>query len=147
MQRILDFLAQIGIATREATITGETFLPGIRVERGTILYDLARMTYPGDLLHEAAHIAFAPASQREAMSDEVGTDAGDEMAALAWSYAAAVYLNIDPAIVFHDGGYKGGSRALIENFSLRRYVGVPLLQWAEMTTGETFPAMTKWMRD
>ena len=147
MQRILDFLARIGIAARTATITEETFLPGIRVERGTILYDPARMTYPGDLLHEAAHIAFTPSAQRESMSDDVGTDAGDEMAALAWSYAAAVHLNLDPAIVFHDGGYKGGSHALLENFGQRRYVGVPLLQWAEMTTYETFPTMTKWMRD
>ena len=147
MRVIVDFLAQIGIPTREAAITGETFLPGIRVEQGTILYDPSRMTYPGDLLHEAAHIAFAPQSQRQSMSDKVGTDAGEEMAALAWSYAAAVHLNIDPAIVFHDGGYKGSSRALIENFGQRRYVGVPLLQWAEMTTYETFPAMAKWLRD
>lgn len=147
MQQILDFLAHIGIAAREATITGETFLPGIRVERGSILYDSSRMTYPGDLLHEAAHIAFAPASERESMSDEVGTGPGEEMAAIAWSYAAAIHLNLDPAIVFHDGGYKGSSRALIENFAQRRYIGVPLLQWAEMTTYETFPAMTSWLRN
>jgi len=147
VRRILDFLAQIGIDARETTISGETVVPGIRVERGSILYDPSRMTYPGDLLHEAAHIAFAPSSERATMSDKVGTDAGEEMAAIAWSYAAAVHLNIDPAIVFHDGGYKGSSRALIENFAQRRYVGVPLLQWAEMTTYETFPVMTKWLRD
>jgi hypothetical protein len=147
VQQILEFLDLIGIATRATTITGETFVPGIRMERGSILYDPSRMTYPGDLLHEAAHIAFATPSQRPSMSDSAGTDAGEEMAAIAWSYAAAIHLNIDPAIVFHNGGYKGSSRALIENFGQRRYIGVPLLQWAEMTTYETFPAMTKWLRD
>ena len=80
---------------------------------------------------------------------------GYEMAAIAWSYAALRHLDLDISIVFHEGGYKGDSEALIENFSSGRYIGVPILQWLDKTLGgesakragvEPYPHMIKWLR-
>jgi hypothetical protein len=77
------------------------------------------------------------------------------MASIAWSYAAAVRLQIDPAVVFHDGGYRGDASAILENFAVGRYFGVPLLQWFGMTYDthhaetlgvEPYPAMRAWIR-
>jgi len=78
------------------------------------------------------------------------------MAAIAWSYAAALYAGIDPAVVFHSGGYSGGSEAILTNFAQRRYFGVPVLEWlglaadrktADLLRVELYPHMLKWLRD
>jgi hypothetical protein len=103
------------------------------------------------LLHEAGHIAIADPQRRAAMSD-VGSDPGEEMAAIAWSVAAARACNIPLSVLFHPAGYKGDSESLIENFTEGRTFGVPLLAWWGMTqergcADETvFPAMKRWLR-
>jgi hypothetical protein len=51
------------------------------------------------------------------------------------------------SIVFHDAGYRGGARALRENFLAGRYVGMPLLEWAGLTTAAAYPALSRWLRD
>jgi len=56
-RRIADFLADIGIKVASVSISRKTFLPGILVESGRILVDETQLTYPGDLLHEAGHLA------------------------------------------------------------------------------------------
>ena len=40
--------------------------------------------------------------------------------AIAWSYAAGVHLGLSASLVFHEMGYRGGSQALIDNFSMGR---------------------------
>ena len=89
------------------------------------------------------------------MSGDAASDGGEEMASIAWSYAAAIHLGIEPAVVFHPDGYRGGSAAILDNFTHGRYFGVPLLQWFGMTFepnqaetggGEAFPAMRRWIR-
>ncbi len=57
---ILAFLREIGLDVMAAELDDATFLPGITIDRGKILYDAARLTYPGDLLHGAGRIAVAP---------------------------------------------------------------------------------------
>ncbi|HLL45330.1 MAG TPA: hypothetical protein VK399_01415 [Longimicrobiaceae bacterium] len=83
------------------------FLPGVRVDRGRLLVDEARLLYPGDLLHEAGHVAIMPAAERGEREGDVGADLDEEIGAIAWSYAAAVHLELDPAVVFHAHGYRG----------------------------------------
>jgi hypothetical protein len=87
---------------------------------------------------------------------DVGKKAAEEMMAIAWSYAAAVHLGLEPGVVFHEGGYKGGAESLIENFTNGRYIGVPMLQWIGLTFDERrakemgiepYPRMTKWVLD
>lgn len=142
---IVAFLEEIGIPARAGRVGGEAFLPGLAIREGTIVYDPEALLYPGDLLHEAAHVAWTPAARRATLRDTLTNDPGDEMAAIAWTWAAALHLGLDPAVVFHEHGYRGGSAALVENFRRGRYVGVPLLQWAGMTSD--YPRMDRWLRD
>jgi len=152
--RIVAFLREIGVEVRVAEISEETILPGISVDHGTILVDEFRLTYPGDLLHEAGHVAVTPAERRKRLDGDVGKKASEEMMAIAWSYAAAVHLGLDLRILFHAGGYKGWSEALIENFTQGRYFGVPMLQWIGLTADEKqarhlsiapYPTMIRWL--
>jgi len=153
---IAEFLEQIGLEARETSLEGPTFVPGVRLEQGAILYDPQKLQYPGDLLHEAGHVAFTPVSERSALCDHLATTPGDEMAAIAWSYAAAVHIGLSPTVVFHEGGYRGESAALISNFQAGRFVGVSMLDWAGMTTSPhprqprtqgMFPEMKTWLRE
>jgi hypothetical protein len=153
---IIRFLHDIGLTVRLGPIEGPTFVPGIQIEHGTLLVDLGSLTWPGDLLHEAGHLALMTSERRSKTHINVGKVAAEEMAAIAWSYAASVHLNLDPSVVFHAGGYRGSSEALIENFTNGRSIGVPILQWRDLTAdaeraGELgvppYPHMIKWLRE
>jgi hypothetical protein len=144
--RLVTFLQEIGLTVRAGTVPEASFVPGVAIDGGTLVVDQKRLLYPGDLLHEAGHLAVLPPDARHAIHGDVGNDAGLELGAIAWSYAAAVHLGIDPAIVFHEGGYRGASLSLLENFASGRYIGVPILHWAGLTTTETYPAMLSWLR-
>ena len=147
---ILRFLRDIGIAVDAAPLPADGFLPAIEVRDGRLLYDPDRLQWPGDLLHEAGHIAVTDPAIRPTVS-EFASDGGDEMAAIAWSYAAALAAGIDPRVVFHDHGYKDGGAAIAENFVEGRYFGLPMLQYYGLARfpddeGEQYPAMIKWLR-
>src|SRR3954453_20000896 len=106
-ERIAGFLARIGIPVTQE-LAGDGLLPGLTVRDGGIVADPERLLYSGDLLHEAGHIAVTDPAHRAALC-EVSDDPGEEMAAIAWSWAAAAELGLDPALVFHSDGYRGGS--------------------------------------
>lgn len=154
-QKIVDFIQSIGIEVRKETISEKTFLPGILINKGAMIIDEERLLYEGDLLHEAGHIATLTPEKRVEVYNDVSKNPGDEMATLAWSYAAGRFLDIDPRIIFHDNGYKGESKWLAEHFSTGGDIGVPLLDWMELTISknmakeedETFPIMKKWIRE
>lgn len=152
LETIVAFLTRIGIEVRRAPVPSG-FLPGIAVERGALCFDPERLQHPGDLLHEAGHLAVAAPAERR--RPEVDTDPGLEMAAIAWSWAAAAHLGLPPEVVFHEQGYRGGSRAIITAFQTGPGFGVPLLEWLSMTlTGaralaagvQPFPHMLCWLR-
>ena len=145
LARILEFLTTIGLEVRREPIERPTVLPGITVDHGTLVVDEARLTHVGDLLHEAGHLAVVPAPDRGRLTVDVGADGGNEVAALAWSYAAARHLGLAPEVVFHDDGYRGGARALIDNFEAGHYIGVPILVWRGLTTTEAYPSMERWL--
>jgi hypothetical protein len=146
---IVAFLREIGIPVTAADLPN-SFLPGLTIEAGGLLVDEPRLEYPGDLLHEAGHIAVAPPSSRPAMSgsldDVPGLDTATlEWAAIPWSYAAALEIGIDPELVFHEGGYHGHSAGLLRNFQIGVPIGLHLLVDAEMTTPDQFPGMLRWL--
>jgi hypothetical protein len=147
-ERIVGFIREIGLTVERGDVA-DSLLPGVAVRRGALVVDAARLAYPGDLLHEAGHLAVVEA-ERRAVLDDVGSDAAEEMAALAWSYAAASRLGLDPGVVFHADGYRGGSAGLIEAFDHGRGPGIPLLRWWGMTLGPNgeppFPHMLRWLR-
>ena len=153
--QIVAFLGEIGIPARFVELPKPTFLPGIKIRGGELLIDQSRLRYPGDLLHEAGHIAVADPDRRSGMRGNISNDPTEELMALAWSYAAACHLQIDPAIVFHADGYKGGGQNLIENFTQGNIIGLPMLQWLGMTCDPRraqelgvapFPHMLNWLR-
>jgi len=152
-ERLAAFVRSIGIEVRAATLPEKTFLPGLHIRHGAVLADAARLTYPGDILHEAGHLAVTEPAERNAPALSPGD--GDELTTIAWSYAALRHLELDPAIVFHVGGYKGGAASIIENFNAGRYFGVPLLQLYGMSCEprnaaaigvEPYPHMLRWLR-
>jgi len=153
---IVAFLESIGLPVRVARISGRTFLPGITVQSGTLLVDEQQLLYPGDLLHEAGHLALLPPHARKEAGGEMEDELGLEIAAMAWSYAAALHVGIAPSILFHPDGYRGSSDSFVENFRAGRDVGVPLLEWAVLTAGKktakklgipAYPSMLRWLRE
>lgn len=153
---ILSFLDRIGVVYRLSKIDCHTFLPGLKLSEGTLIIDLEQLLYPGDILHEAGHLACMPPEIRQGMSDDLENSdlhQGGEMMAIAWSYAACIHLELDPAFVFHEEGYKSGGKNIIENFQQGGNIGVPLLQWCGMTFDKNqaekhqtkpFPHMQAW---
>jgi hypothetical protein len=153
---IAAFLASIGLKVQTANNLEHTFLPGITVINGTLFIDEKRLIHPGDILHEAGHLAVVPAAIRMKLCQDFGPDPGQEMMAIAWSYAAAVHLGLDQAVVFHQDGYRGESEGIIRNFAAGRYFGVPGLQWLNLTVDDKtakaldirpYPCMIKWLCD
>jgi hypothetical protein len=152
---IIAFLREIGLPVQAGVIAGDSVLPGIQVRSGVLIYDPATLKYPGDLLHEAGHLAVKSAADRQRASDDLGADPAEEMMAIAWSYAAALHLKFPPEVVFHPAGYQGGSRSLLDNFAAGRYLAVPMLQWLGLTLDEQqaraigaapYPRMKVWLR-
>lgn len=161
LSKILSFLEETGIPFQFRSIPPEDcFLPGLLIENGAIIIDEKNLKYPGDILHEAAHLAVIPAAERARLNGkEIGSrpqNAAEEMMAIAWSYAACVYLSIDPYFVFHNEGYQGGGHQLADNFKEGRYFGTPMLQWVGLTAEKAranelginpYPSMIRWLRD
>jgi hypothetical protein len=159
---ITRFLHSIGIPIKEVTLHEDTFLPGILIRDGALLVDRAKLLYPGDLLHEAGHVAVMTREERQMTSGNMATNksqneaGGDELMAIAWSYAALVHLKLKPDVVFHPDGYKGASQWYIDLFENGNYMALPMLQWiglcydekqAAIHNAKPFPHMQKWLRD
>lgn len=150
IDKILDFLKAIQVNVIETQLPDDTFLPGLSLKGDTILMDPKKLKYPGDLLHEAGHIAVTEETSRNLIgTDKMDTEwptAGDELATILWSFAALKHLNLDLEVVFHPNGYKDDSEWLIDQFSSKNYIGLPLLEWMGLCSAETFPKMKKWLR-
>lgn len=154
-EKAVDFLQTIGIPVHFRSFDGKGFLPGISISNGEIVVNRDLLKCPGDILHEAGHIAVVTASERSSLNAQSIADRemreAEEMMAIAWSYAACVHLGIDAAFVFHDNGYKGGGSSIAENFREGRYFGVPVLKWVGMCNNPDeengYPKMIKWLRE
>ena len=156
-QRIINFLVEIGLEVRTAKIEVETFLPGILIQDGGLTVDESLLKYPGDLLHEAGHLAIVTPARRQRLGTDVGIKVHEEIVAIAWSWAALHHLELPGDVVFHEHGYDGGSTNLIAAFLDNRGPGISYLAWLGMcsdpnagTEARTelppFPSMTHWLR-
>lgn len=148
---LISFVESVGIEVKEGITGDHTFVPGLEIQNGVLVFERKKLSYPGDILHEAGHIAVTIAANRKRLHGNVTDNdlskGGDEFAVMLWSYAACKKLKIDPAIVFHKNGYKGDSQWLIDNYDKGTYIGLPLLVWMGMTGKDGFPVMLKWLRD
>jgi hypothetical protein len=160
LEAILAFLAEIGLPVSEGNVPADSFLPGIRVSRGCLVLDRAALRWPGDLLHEAGHLAVTPSTLRSTLDDALeghgSVPHAGEMEATAWAYAAVAHLRLDPSVLFHDGGYRGQSAGLIRTYGYGVYPGSFGLAQAGMTLvgadaatagRPPYPAMTRWLRE
>lgn len=160
LQMICDFINEVGIPCRQGPVPADSFLPGILISAGTVIFDTTQTLYPGDLLHEAGHLAVLTPNDRaradggENISGDLAAPAA-EMAAIAWSWAAKEHLGLPASVLFHQAGYKGGAQSLIDNFSAGKYLGVPILAWLGITReprrdvssgGPIYPQMEHWLR-
>ncbi|HMO77398.1 MAG TPA: hypothetical protein PKD99_17775 [Sphingopyxis sp.] len=152
--RILPFLEAIGIEVGWIGDAEAQLLDGLAIVGGRILIDPDTPVWPGDLLHEAGHIAVAAAEKRPTLGP-LDPDPTDEMAAIAWSWAASLPCKLPPRQLFHDGGYRGDSAKLAVSFATGRYIGAPMLGVYGMTADlrtalaeglPAFPALSRWLR-
>lgn len=142
VRTLAAFVESVGIPAVAASSLSQTVFPGLDIQNGCVLIDETRVIYPGDILHEAGHLAVTDSRHRSA--PVLAPSGGDELSALAWSYAAACHLQIDPAVVFYPASYHDTGDALLEAFAAGRYIGVPMLQLYGMTT--SYPRMRRWLR-
>lgn len=149
LDRIIAFLTEVGIeVVVEHDAEAKGFLPGIRVDEGRLLVDETALEWPGDLLHEAGHLALVPAAKRPTTTDEVevpGVPMGQvEPAAMLWSYAAALRIGLDPQEVFHGGGYAGKAEGLLRTYGHGVYPGLPVLVQLGLADA-SYPRMLRWL--
>jgi hypothetical protein len=151
--KLADFVRSVGIEVEACAIDWKSRFPGLDIRRGVVLVDESRVLHPGNILHEAGHIAVHDPVRRA--HPKFSPTKGEEMGTLAWSYAAAVHLGLSAELVFYPGSYAGWATALVENFAEGRYIGVPLLQRYGMSFEprlaaergvKPFPHMLRWLR-
>lgn len=156
LKKIDGFINDIGISCGEGIVDQHTFLPGVDIVDGAIIYDTLMLDSYGDLLHEAGHVAVLKPEHRAVVnSPDVWGDLSEEqaeVAAIAWSWAALKHLDIPAGVVFHDEGYRGGADHIIDKFDRESYVGVDMLDSFGMTNLKAhngkaiFPEMDRWLR-
>ncbi|MBO9199064.1 MULTISPECIES: hypothetical protein [Niastella] len=159
LEQSVEFLNNIGIETSYRKIGNKSFLPGLLINKGTIIIDKDALEHPGDILHEAGHIAIVPAFERQGLSEKGiikrKNRESEEIMAIAWSYAACIYLSIDPFFVFHEQGYRGGRDFITDSCRDKNYIGLSMLENIGMTVNmkkamrlnlTPYPHMIKWLR-
>ncbi|WP_205509373.1 hypothetical protein [Longitalea arenae] len=159
LEKCVAFLNDIGIETTFRKIGNKSFLPGLLINKGTIIIDLDALEHPGDILHEAGHIAVVPAIDRSGLSERNIINRSnretEEIMAIAWSYAACIHLLIDPFFVFHEQGYRGGRDYITDSCRDKNYIGLSMLERIGLTVNEknarrlkvlSYPHMIKWLR-
>ena len=152
LDAIVAFLRGLGIVVREGALPDDCFVPGMTVRDGALIYDPLSPGWVRDLLHEGGHLAVTDPAIRATLPI-VLHDPAEEMAALAWSYAAAMAIGLPIGTLFH-AGYKGGPEYLINAFTQSSPIGLPMLQyWGMAACGDAvaagepaYPAMRTWLR-
>jgi hypothetical protein len=157
IDQMIEFLRGIGLRVEERELAEATILPGLTIRDGSLMVDRSRLSYPGDLLHEAGHLAVKLPADRARTNYSAGTDPAEEMMAMAWSWAAGVHLGIAPNVIFHEASYgNSDGSGLAEQFQAGHWFGVPMLQLYGLTAEPRqadrlglagYPTMTKWLRE
>ncbi len=157
---IFDFIVRVGIDINEAPLPADTFLPGIEIRSGGIAVDAEKLVWPGDLLHEAGHLAVLPAGLRHEANDDqpnaTEVEYAGEIEAMAWAWAAAAELGLPADVLVHAGGYNGRAGDLLQMYAFGVYPGLKGLCDTGMTASPGFtrdcgpvhyPRMLRWLRD
>lgn len=164
--RIVDFLREIGLeVTLEDTQPQNSFLPKVRVVKGTLV--VSPGVFPGDILHEAGHVATIPKPFRhladgnlsavfKAMGEYVEVNPPEFSAyqedpiargimqcsdpeATAWQYAAAHAIGLPDKWLFPKHAYDGEAKGILMSLKATRYLGINGLQAAGWTVTRANP--------
>lgn len=146
LQPIVHFLQGLGLRVEAGPVADDSFLPGVTLVPHGLRYDPARLLSPGDLLHEAGHLAVLSPAERAAADGTLNASPEDELAAIGWSWAALQHLGLPPAVLFHPEGYKGRAGSLMLTCELGVVPGVPVLSRFGLCRPEAFPHMDRWLR-
>lgn len=161
-EKAVAFVRSIGLAVRDAgreELTG-SFVPGIRIEAGGLVVDVENV-FPGDVLHEAGHLATIPEAFRPEANGTLGAvsrnmtrylDAHPEglacwpedplcrailqcgdTEATAWQYAAAQHIGLPDAWLFPPGSFDGNAEETLLRLKWGRDMGINGLQAAGWT--------------
>lgn len=150
-ETILQFLDRINLNYKECTLAEESFLDGVLIKNGVVCFDSKQLLSPGDILHEAGHLALLPPDKRAIangnIAEQFPEEEGSEMAVILWTWLAAQQLEIAPELIFHPEGYKGDSEWLIAHLNAGNYLGSPLLQWmGVISMNGGAPKVERWVR-
>jgi len=66
-EKLAAFVRGVGIAVKPAVLDEPTLFPGLDIRYGAVLVDESRLRQPGDILHEAGHIAVTDPAKRMEM--------------------------------------------------------------------------------
>lgn len=148
----------------------DTFIPGAWIESETLWCEPTRLECIGDLLHEAGHLALTPSRFRFLWTrTEFDGDAvqsiplllrcgqenplfrhlidGDEQAAIAWSYAAAISIGLEPTTLHLHQHFDGQWKEIVNALKVKRHAGVNNLQHVKLTSRANFPQMVRWLQE
>ena len=171
-QKVIRFLNSISIRTVRGKVPITSFLPGIKIRRGTLFYNHKALA--ADLLHEAAHIAIVPAKYRlfcsgdmdkavqrmwktEKKAGEIEIDTpicrsliqASEVEAIAWSWAAGKHLGLpEEEIITNYKHHFNGDGPVIRNMlKANCHFGINGLRAAGMVESvKTYPQLTRWVQ-
>ena len=144
VEMIVDFLRSVEIPCAYGRVEASV-VPGVSIAAGGLAIDIERLEHPGDLLHEAGHLAMVPPERRPTIEQaDLEANQGDEIGAELWSFLAATALGLPPELVFHDDGYQGSGAWFVETYRSGVLVGQPLLEW--MGILDTNGAVVSWLR-
>ena len=110
--RSLAFIAELGIPVRLRQESDDFTQPitGLAICDGGVVIDPKVEIWPGDLLHEAGHIAVVEGERRPTLG-ALEPDQDEEYMAIAWSYAAAKICDVGLRELFHaEGEFVGHPR-------------------------------------
>ena len=158
----IDFVRSIGLSVTEgvAQDVEGAFVPGVRIVDGGLIVD-PETVFPGDVLHEAGHLAVIPAKFRQLATgtlrqvfksmtqylkdnptilggwpeDPVGRcilQSGEAEAA-AWQYAAAHHIGLPDQWLFPPESFEGKSEDTLLRLKVNQYFGINGLQAAGWT--------------
>jgi len=80
VRRLVEFVRACGMKVEASNLPGGTLLPGLDIACGVLSIDETRLLYPGDILHEAGHIAVTSPDVRGGST--FSSTPGEEMAAM-----------------------------------------------------------------
>lgn len=167
-EEVVSFLERIGLRVErvEAAQVEASFLPSVLVSEGGLKVCMEE-AFPGDILHEAAHLAVIPASFRPYANGDL-REVENKMAqylednpeamlsypedplaravlqaaeaeATAWQYAAAQEIGLPLRWVFPVGSYDGDRVELLRGLRNNAYLGINGLRAAGWTQVRASP--------